>query len=354
MTKLPFVLAIVLSVAWGEVFADPLPQDGGLNWLKTMAFAAHQTDYSGTFVYQYGNHVQTLRITHIADRNGEHSRLESLDGVRREIIRDNGIVWSYLGDNKVRVGRRNGGHDFPALLPEQITLLGENYNVSQAEEGESRVAGFHTHVVTFRPKDNLRYTHKMWAHSDSGLLLKAAILDERGNIIEQYAFTQLNIGGNIDRSWMMPGKTVLPGPGVQTVLRHHLHSHSHPLPSSSPSSPSRPVYHQEWWGSVPTGWRVDALPEGFRKMAEVLQLLPGKKEQVIHLAFSDGLAGISVFIEDMDTDEDDQSENNPGLSSQGAVQVYRKVVDNHLVTVVGEVPPRTVIQVADSVRYAGK
>jgi sigma-E factor negative regulatory protein RseB len=343
--KLPFVLAAMLSASLTGAFADPLPQDGGLNWLKTMAFAAHQTDYSGTFVYQYGNHVETLRITHIADRDGEHGRLESLDGIRREIIRDNDVVWCYLGDNKVRVERRHGDHEFPALLPEQITLLSANYRVTQAEEGESRVAGFHTHVVTFQPKDDLRYTHKMWAHSDSGLLLKAVILDERGNIIEQYAFTQLNIGGNIDRSWMIPGK-----PDSVSIGTIHHHPSPHPLSISPPLHPS--PYHGTNIVKA-SGWRVDALPDGFEKIAEVRRPMRGKKAQAIHLVFSDGLAGISVFIEDMDADADDELNGNTGLSSQGAVQIYRKVVGDHLVTVVGEVPPRTVIQVADSVRYAG-
>jgi sigma-E factor negative regulatory protein RseB len=68
------------------------------------------------------------------------------------------------------------------------------------------------------------------------------------------------------------------------------------------------------------------------------------------LVFSDGLSAISVFIEAADADEDDAE----GLSSRGALNLYRKVVDLNVITVVGEVPPRTVIQVLDSVRYNAK
>ena len=57
-----------------------------------------------------------------------------------------------------------------------------------------------------------------------------------------------------------------------------------------------------------------------------------------------------MFIELTDADEDDVE----GLSSRGAVNLYHKVVDKHLYTVVGEVPPRTVMQILDSVRYNGK
>jgi sigma-E factor negative regulatory protein RseB len=68
------------------------------------------------------------------------------------------------------------------------------------------------------------------------------------------------------------------------------------------------------------------------------------------MVFSDGLAGISVFIEK----GKDISYIHSGLTGQGAAHVYNRLVGDNLVTVVGEVPPLTVIQVGDSVRYAGQ
>ena len=319
------LMTLLLSTVPGA-FADPLWQDE-LNWLKIMAFASHQTDYSGTFLYQYGNHVEISRITHVVDRDGEHSRLESLDGVRREIILNNDQVLCYLGDSKVKLKERQSNRAFPSLLPEQLSLLNENYLIKQAEEG--KVAGFHAHAMVIQPKDNLRYIHKMWAHSDSGLLLKAEVLDERGSVIEQSSFIQLAMGGNIDRSWIAAGKpdAVL----IAHKQRHALLSKAEALTNAS-------------------GWQVDMLPAGFRKITEIRRPMLGKKTPVTQLVFSDGLAGISVFIESSDNDQDDHT----GLSSQGAMQVYSKVAGYYLVTVVGEVPPRTVMRVADSVRYGGQ
>ena len=326
MTKPAFLLTSLLLAAAPCTFADPLWQDD-LNWLKVMAFASHQTDYSGTFVYQYDNHVEISRITHVVDRDGEHSRLESMDGSRREIIRNNDRMLCYLGDSKVKVEKRQEDRQFPALLPEQLSLLNENYLIRQTEEG--RVAGFHAHAMVFQPKDNLRYTHKMWAHSDSGLLLKAEVLDERGRLIELNAFTYLTIGGNIDRTWIVADKS-----------KHALamdKSYQARLPKAEALANA-------------SGWQVDMLPAGFKKVTELRRPMPGHNVPSIQLVFSDGLAGISVFIDVMDNDEDDHT----GLSSQGAMQVYRKVAGNYLVTVVGEVPPRTVMQIADSVRQGGK
>ena len=190
------------------------------------------------------------------------------------------------------------------------------------------MAGFRTQAFIFRPRDNLRYTHKLWAHSDSGLLLKAAVLDERGRVIEQYAFTQLTIGGNIDRKWITPNESA--------IGFHTHHPYSAPAPKAGQTI-------------LASGWRVDSLPPGFKKTMELSRQLRGKKVPVTHLVFSDGLAGISVFIEDMAGNP----RANIGLSSQGAIQIYCKVNGTNLVTVVGEVPPRTVMQVADSARYKG-
>ncbi len=337
----------MLLAAVPVALAAPPGQDD-LDWLKTIAFAAHQTDYSGTFVYQYGDHVETSRITHILDRDGEHGRLESMDGVPREIIYHNDRVWSNSDERKVGVENRQGRTAFPALLPLQLLLLSENYQIAKAEE--VRVAGFHTRSFVFQPKDNLRYTHKMWAHNDSGLLLKAAVLDGSGRVIEQYAFTQLTIGGNIDRSWIVPDKPAIV-PDKQVIVLGK--------PASVPGKPATSFHAQHPIFAHPlkaektisaSVWRIDSMPAGFIKTTEIRRPLSGRKASVTQMVFSDGLAGISVFIEAVA----DNPEANTGLSSRGAIQAYSKVSGEYRVTVVGEVPPRTVMQIADSVRYKGQ
>lgn len=296
-----------------------------LDWLKTVAFAAHQTDYSGVFVYQYDNHVETSRITHVVEPDSEYEKLESLDGPKREIIRHHGQVWCYISHKMVQVDSRQGHSRFPSLLPEQLSTMDANYRAKEA--GMERVAGYNTQAILFQPRDNLRYAHKIWAHTDSGLLLKAAVLGDKNQVIEQYAFTQLQIGGNIDRSWI----------GARNPPRRDAEL------SLSPELAK---------GGTPTnsGWVVDALPAGFKKTMEIQRSMRGRHAPVTQMVFSDGLSAISIFIEPSDQDEDDVE----GLSSRGAVNLYHKVLDKHLVTVVGEVPPRTVMQVLDSVRYNGK
>lgn len=305
-----------------------------LDWLKTVVFAGHQTDYSGVFVYQYDNRVETSRITHLAEADSEYERIESLDGPKREIVRHHGQVWSYFNHKMVQVDSHQGLSRFPSLLPEQLAALGSNYHARQA--GAERVAGYDAHVIMFQPKDNLRYTHKIWVHTDSGLLLKSAVLDEKNQAVEQYAFTQLQIGGSIDRSWVRKNTFSAPGQHAIAGMRGSR------LPEAAETD--KGISHSN------SGWVADALPAGFKKTMEIQRPMRGKHAPVTQIVFSDGLSAISIFVEPDDGDEDDVE----GLSSRGAVNLYHRVLDRHLVTVVGEVPPRTVMQVFDSIRYSGK
>jgi len=308
-----------------------------LDWLKTVAFAAHQTDYSGVFVYQYDNRVETSRITHVVETDSEYEKLESLDGPKREIIRHHDQVWCYTSHKMVQVASQERRSRFPSLLPEQLSALGENYLVKEA--GLQRVAGYDAQVILFQPKDSLRFTHKIWVHTDTGLLLKAAVLDDKNNIVEQYTFTQLKIGGELDRSWILSSKADVASGKAAAASGKSVKPHAAINPDSTKASMP-----------VNSGWVVDAMPAGFKKTMEVKRPMSGKHAPVTQLVFSDGLSAISVFIEPVDTDEDDVD----GLTSRGEVNLYRKVVGTHLLTVVGEVPPRTVMQVLDSVRYNGQ
>lgn len=302
-------------------------QQASLDWLKIVAFAGHQTDYSGIFVYQYGNRVETSRIIHVVETDGEYEKLESLDGPKREIIRHHGQVWCYINHKMVQMDTKHQQMRtrFTDLPPEQLSVLNANYRAQ--EVGIERVAGYNTQAILLQPIDSLRYAHKIWVHTDSGLLLKASVLGDKNQVVEQYAFTQLQLGGNLDRSWI-----------VRDASAANQKAGSVTQPENS-----KGVTH------IDSGWVVDALPPGFKKTMEVERLMHGKHRPVTQLVFSDGLSAISIFIELNDFDEDDVE----GLSSRGAVNLYHKVVGDHLITVVGEVPPRTLMQVFHSVRNNG-
>jgi sigma-E factor negative regulatory protein RseB len=315
---------------------NALAGDGynSLDWLKTVAFAGHQTDYSGVFVYQYDNRVETSRITHLAEPDSEYEKIESLDGPKREIVRHHGQVWSYLNHKMIQVDSHEGRGRFPSLLSGQLTALSTNYEAKDA--GKERIAGYEAQAILFVPKDNLRYMHKIWVHTDSGLLLKAAVLNDKNQVVEQYSFTQLQIGGKIDRDWIL--RSPESGMSAEEIARIKDAYHHEPVDMS------KAVVHKN------SGWVADSMPFGFKKTMEIERPMHGKHAPVTQMVYSDGFSAISIFVEPNDRDDDDVD----GLSSRGAVNLYRKVVEDHLITVVGEVPPKTVIKVFDSVRYSGR
>jgi sigma-E factor negative regulatory protein RseB len=65
--------------------------------------------------------------------------------------------------------------------------------------------------------------------------------------------------------------------------------------------------------------------------------------------YSDGLAAVSVFIEPLPKTRPAQQ----SLSHQGAVTIYVRPVADHMVTVLGETPAATVMQIANSLEFRG-
>src|SRR5512143_3344846 len=126
-------LLVLLGVSGFAQGASSDSQDA-LTWLKKMAAASRQLNYSGTFVYQYGNHVETSRIVHYVNAaGGEFERLETMDGPPREVIRSNDQVVGYLPTAKaVLVEERNGRH-FPPLLPEQLSGITDSYQLKKED-----------------------------------------------------------------------------------------------------------------------------------------------------------------------------------------------------------------------------
>jgi sigma-E factor negative regulatory protein RseB len=300
------------------VLAENTPQADNLNWLRRIAMAAHQQNYAGVFVYQSGERTETSRVSHMVDEDGEHERLDTLDGLSREVIRNNELVYCFQPDkNLMLVEKRQSIQPFPSLLPRQLSDLTENYLIRKG--GTERVAGFDAQVITLEPKDNFRYTRTLWAETNSGLLLKTNVRNEAGNVVGQFAFTQLSIGGKIDKSQFVPR------PDVPRILL------------GGGAAPAR---------MDGQAWEVTQVPPGFKKIVDINRTMPGKEGPVRHMVFSDGLATVSVFIEPVGKGKEKVEE---GGALQGSFHVYTRVVAGNRVTVLGGVPSATVMQVANSV-----
>jgi sigma-E factor negative regulatory protein RseB len=292
--------------------------DDAAVWLARAASAAKQLNYVGTIVYQHGDRIETSRLVHLNDLGEEFEKVVNLEGPAREVIRSDGEVRCYYPDAKIlRVEPRTFRNAFPSLSPQQQKALSEYYNFRKAEMG--RTAGLETQAWVFEPKDGLRYGHKFWADAATGLLVKARIIDERNETVEQFAFTDISIGAKVDRDMVKPTWTAAP-PGW--------------------------IVRQSGPGNVEmtdTGWTVTRLPPGFTKIVEGYRHLHGAR-QVAHLVYSDGLVAVSVFVEPVGG-----APHPIGHTQHGGMNVYIRQLDENLVTVLGEAPAATVRQIAHSV-----
>jgi len=313
-----FAAWMLLVAAMAAHAADTTPDDA-MAWLQRITNAAQQLNYSGSFIYQHGQQIETSRITHLKDASGEYEKLVTLDGRPRQIYRNNDEVYCFMPDDKtVMVDRHRVKKSFPALLPPQIAGLSEFYEIKLG--GQERVAGRDCQVIFLTPKDQYRYGHQLWADTQTGLLLKASTWSEKKQIVDQFAFTQIKIGGPIDRNELKPtlkGKRLVRSTGEGT---------SQPLP-------------------IDSGWEISAAPPGFKKVTEMKRVLPGASMPVNHIVFSDGLAAASVFIEPV------SEKTMLGLSHQGALNVYSRKVGEHQIKVLGEVPAATVMHIGDAVSF---
>ncbi|HEY5623266.1 MAG TPA: MucB/RseB C-terminal domain-containing protein, partial [Gammaproteobacteria bacterium] len=92
--------------------------------------------------------------------------------------------------------------------------------------------------------------------------------------------------------------------------------------------------------------RATSMPDGFALSDESNRPIAGSEYPVEHLVYSDGLAIVSVFIEDPQNDTDVVE----GHTRVGSANAFSLNVGGRQVTAVGEVPRRTVESIATSLR----
>ena len=309
--------ALLLWAAAGLAQAQAAPE--ALEWLRKIYQATEKLSYTGTFVYQQGERSETSRITRRADASGGIERLEVLDGPPREVVRTRDEIRCYLPDSQtVKVDRRRDQRAFPALLPAQVSGLIAHYSITMDET--ARIAGFDCQAIVLAPRDELRYGYKLWADVQTGMLLKARAFNRAGEAVEQFTFTQLEIG-NVPRERLRP----------RLAARNWRVEQSSVTPADLAAA----------------GWNVHADLPGFHKVVEIRRMLRDAK-LVSQVVYSDGLAAVSVFIEPI---AGGTAPPRLGLATMGAVNVYTREVANHLVTVVGEAPAASVQRMGNRVEF---
>lgn len=295
--------------------------DSAQEWLMKINHAARNLDYDGVFVYQHDTQLEAMRIIHKVANKSSKERLVSLNGAPREVIRDELEVRCYWPDkNSVMVEfRKAGSSGFPAILPERLQDLEKYYVIKLGKI--QRIIDRVAQLIIVKPADNYRYGYHLWADKETGLLLKADLLNINGKILEQFMFTQVNIGGTI------PDAALTSAVSTKSMVWYREDRDTRKLPAKP-------------------GWTVTNLPKGFMLSAHMMRQMPMRKQPVEHLVYTDGLSAVSIFIEKQ---EKGVKPVKPGTSSMGAVHAYGTNIDDYQITAVGAAPARTVSLIGGSV-----
>ncbi len=329
-----FFLALCLTaaVATAQTPEPTLARRDAAAWLGKIHRAAQRENYVGTLIYQRGSVMHASRIQHFSDLvHNEYERLETLDGKPREVLRQNDIVHSLIPEAKLVVVERQDAKDrFPALLATNKGDVLDLYEMRRLSP--ERVAGMECEVFSLVPHDGARYAVRLWAEKHSGLLMRAQTIGEGGKVLEQVAFSQIEIG--------VPSEK-------QKILGA----------IKSAANWQRYEINYQPANIAEEGWLITVPIKGFQKIREVRRPLgdlrsaqgSGREQvfEVLQVVYSDGLTGLSVFIEPVS----EQRVRREGVASLGATQVVVRKVADFWITVVGEVPAATVKQFAAAVEY---
>lgn len=276
---------------------EPAPQSA-LDWYELSLWAGHCYRYDAHAVRIGFDGVRTLVLSHEVDGGLERGHARFLDGPPMAFER------------RSRIGRLgwSGGDEAPATPEGIASSITSHYRLSLG--GEERIANRRARRLDISPLDSFRYGKRLWLDVDTGLTLKQSLLDETGRAVETFQLT------------------VLEQP------RLHQGEVSVDAPRQAP---------RDAWSP---GW----LPAGFRP--QPVETRSGRHaSDVTHRLYSDGLSTFSVFVSPLDGIES----LAPGLHRLGishAVVRHRELGGApRQVLVMGEMPPRVLLRVADTLNW---
>jgi sigma-E factor negative regulatory protein RseB len=308
-------------------------------WLERMNKALATRNYDGTFFHISGGRVETMRIVHRVRSGRVTERLQSLDGSGREFVRANDELTCYLPDqHTVLVEPRQDRGPFLGSLPQFGATVNDFYRIEALPD--THILGRPARVIAVNPKDQFRFGYRLWLDEKTAMPLKTQLCDSRGQVIEQIFFARLDMPESIPDSDLAP---TVHTDGMRWVRQ-----------GASADNASAAL----------AAYRASQLPPGFRLTVQGAQTIGGATAPASHLVYSDGLATVSVFIEQSSSDSgvasalDSQAQAPQapmqGLARVGSGYAFSTVVQGHQVTAVGEVPAQTVEFIAHSVKiYSG-
>ncbi|WP_295985079.1 MucB/RseB C-terminal domain-containing protein [uncultured Variovorax sp.] len=313
---------------------DEPPAMSVTEWLQRMHAGARQRNYVGTFVVSApGGDLSSARIWHVRDGEHQIERIEALTGPQRSTFRRNRNVMTFLPEAKVvKVEKRENLDLFPNLPDKPDSSIAEFYDVRAI--GKDRVAGFDADVVQLVPHDGLRFGYRIWSERRSGLVVKLQTIDSESRVVEQSAFSELQLDAPVKAQALAQMMSNTAGYRVEKL-------------------------ELERSNAQDEGWTLRTPVAGFKPRSFFRRPVSvddgsGKAKQqdaaTVQWIFSDGLASVSLFIERYDP----ARSPHDGVLTIGATNAIRRRLpepaSDWWLTAVGEVPQQTLNAFAQSLQ----
>lgn len=312
-----FVFGVFLAVLALNVQAE--------SNLWSLVWASHEQakslSYSGLLITESGNYSQSSKLLHQATSEGEFEVLERLDGQSAKWIRYNDQIQCVIPDRKlILIERRHTSVAFPRVFVDADSsenIFERLYSISELPG--RRVAGREVRVLKLSPKDDMRYGYQLYLDRENKLMMRSELYSPEGEVLEQVGFKEINFSPVL----MEKPSLLKAAPGWRTNSTEVRALDVDELPYDLPE-----------------------LAFGFKK-ADTVCRTKGKDEQIHQTVYSDGLSTVSIFIQ-----KHQGSHSMPQVPmSHGAVMSRSETQGMYMVTVLGEVPEKTLGLFLKSVRW---
>lgn len=320
----PLCLLLFVGLLLNPSYSHALPENAGEAefWLTKMSAAFSELNFRGLVVYGDGERWESLEYRQTFHQGMRFSRTEYLSGIARAQVRRDDELFC------IHTGKHNAGLTPDVFKPlnrhlaSKLPAILNSYEVGVFSKTE-RIAGKDAVFITLTPKSDDRYAYQLWLEHETGLPLKADLLDIKGDVLQRVQFAELELGV------------------ITPISEFNSHLGGHALRIKSPPEMTNQTKAQWWPSWLPLGFSL----QGYSQVNAV----EGQFGE--RLIFSDGLSSFTVFVDQVD------NELGPDLTrrwhaTSASVRHMGTVTGDFRISVVGELPAETVSLIAESVSQA--
>ena len=295
---------------------------------ERMISAMKRQNYSGRYFRVRGDQIEVMELTQRHINGVHHEYLRSLNGTPKIIRRvgsDCECIWPEQGEALVgpfpQITSRLSGSRFAGLNKQAPYQL--------IELGRYRIAGHYCQQIAVVPDDELRYGYKVCIGEEEPLLLRMSIYERQGTPIEHNQFSHIIIDSHQMIATVNESDLFLLGAERLQEEFDVVTLSNQPKVADRIEKPRFGIHNP---------------PKGFEIRSHTRRENPQAQQTFEHIVVSDGLATVSLFIE-----EQSRSTKRSQRMLEPGVHMAQREFESMHITAIGDVPQKTVNQLIESV-----